>query len=119
MDNLNYDTIRLSGGLPSYPAKDPVDIVAEYLTYVREHLMENLVQDYSAHYISTVPIDIVFTVPAVSGSSPPGIGSYLILALKVWSDLAKNRTFRAISKAGFDESNFKRLRKVIMVSEPE
>lgn len=37
----------------------------------------------------------------------------------MWSDLAKNRTFRAISKAGFDESNFKRLREVIMVSEPE
>jgi hypothetical protein len=37
----------------------------------------------------------------------------------VWSDLAKNRTFRAISKAGFDESNFRRLRDVIMVSEPE
>jgi hypothetical protein len=67
MENLNFDTIRRSGGLPAYPAKDPVDIVADYLTYVREHLMENLVQDYSAHYISTVPVDIVFTVPAVSG----------------------------------------------------
>lgn len=67
MENLNFDAIRRSGGLPAYPAKDPVDIVADYLTYVREHLMENLVQDYGAHYISTVPVDIVFTVPAVSG----------------------------------------------------
>jgi hypothetical protein len=67
MENLDFDTIRRSGGLPEYPAKDPVDIVADYLTYVREHLMENLVQDYGPHYISTVPVDIVFAVPAVSG----------------------------------------------------
>jgi hypothetical protein len=67
MENLDFDTIRRSGGLPEYPAKDPVDIVADYLTFVREHLMENLVQDYGPHYISTVPVDIVFAVPAVSG----------------------------------------------------
>ena len=68
--------------------------------------------------VSTTPTDLVVTVPAVSGA----IHQLSILSSperKVWSDQAKDRTFRAISQAGFGKKPSPRLQDVILVSEPE
>ncbi|OCK81694.1 actin-like ATPase domain-containing protein [Lepidopterella palustris CBS 459.81] len=101
MKNLDLSAIEKSHGIPDYPAMDPEDIVADYLSKVRAHVVQTLVQTYGAEYLSIIPIDIVITVPAV------------------WSDQAKDRTFRAINKAKFDNTYFKRLREIVMVTEPE
>lgn len=101
MGNLDLARLRGNGGLPSYPGKDPVDIVADFLGKVREHTLIELARRYRPELLKTLPIDLVITVPAV------------------WSDIAKDRTFRAVSKAGFNEQYFPSLRATLMVAEPE
>ena len=63
----NIDINRLTGdsGLPAYPGKDPVDIIADYLRYVKEHLLTNLHRSWPESMLRTLPIDLVITVPAV------------------------------------------------------
>jgi hypothetical protein len=68
MGNLDVRKIEQASGLPPYPGKDPVELVGDYLSSVREHLMHLLVNTYGADYLSTVPIDLVVTVPAVCQS---------------------------------------------------
>ncbi|KAI9764968.1 MAG: hypothetical protein M1840_007890 [Geoglossum simile] len=101
MNDLDYSKIVESAGLPQYPTKDPVDIVAEYLSKVREYLVHTIQDEYSPEYLSTTIVDLVVTVPAV------------------WTDAAKDRTFHAIHKAGFTTKKFKKLRDIILVTEPE
>lgn len=98
--NLDLTRFADRGGPPAYPGKDPVDIVADYLSHVKGQLIKNLEKTYPGVYMS-MAIDLVITVPAV------------------WSDRAKDRTFRAVAKAGFDEKSFPNLRETIMVTEPE
>ena len=66
MGNLDPDRIPEADGFSSYAAKDPVDIVAEYLTQVREYVRDHPPVDFHPSFLSTVPIDLVVTVPAVS-----------------------------------------------------
>jgi hypothetical protein len=54
-------------GLARAYSKQPEQIVAEYLRGVREWLAGSLPQYYdSAEWLSTIPIDLVVTVPSVS-----------------------------------------------------
>jgi hypothetical protein len=66
MRNLDLDEIRRESGLPSYPAKEPVDIVADYLSKVRGRLVEELILEKGQAVFSNLVTDIVITVPAVS-----------------------------------------------------
>jgi hypothetical protein len=66
MRNLDLDEIRRESGLPSYPAKEPVDIVADYLSKVRGILVEEIILDLGQAVFSNLVTDIVITVPAVS-----------------------------------------------------
>jgi molecular chaperone DnaK (HSP70) len=100
IEHLNLNRLRGTGP-PAYPGKDPVEIVADYLTHVKGQLLEELSRQYPGNLLETLPVDLVITVPAV------------------WSDKAKDRTFRAVAKAGFDETTFPCLRETIMVTEPE
>jgi hypothetical protein len=72
MGNLDPENIREADGLPSYPAKDSVDIVAEYLTKVREYVRDH--PQLHPTYLSMPPIDLVVTVPAVSDAPSSAIG---------------------------------------------
>ncbi|KAH0545470.1 hypothetical protein FGG08_000471 [Glutinoglossum americanum] len=83
-------------GPPEYPGKEPVDIVADYLTFIRERLMEALSSRFGVA-LNTIPMELVVTVPAV------------------WSDKAKDLTFKAVTKAGFKTDQMK----ISMVAEPE
>jgi hypothetical protein len=64
-DNLDYERIRRERGLPSFPAKEPVDIVADYLGKVREVVVEQLLRTFGRVLMSRIITDIVITVPAV------------------------------------------------------
>ena len=81
MNNLEYSKIVESAGLPQYPTKDPVDIVAEYLSKVREHLVHTIQNDYSSAYLSTTIVDLVVTVPAVGGALHQSLGLWLMVSL--------------------------------------
>ncbi|OCT45382.1 Hsp70 family protein [Cladophialophora carrionii] len=90
MANLNLNPIVGNRGLPSYPAKEPVGIVTDYLSRLRAHFVEK-----------ELTVDIVLTCPIE------------------WSDSAKAKTFQAITRAGFDKKYFPKLNEIILASEPE
>jgi hypothetical protein len=69
MKNLNLERIEGSRGLPSYPAKEPVEVVTDYLTLLRTHFVE---KDFAGEHgaigrplLRRTPIDIVLTCPIV------------------------------------------------------
>jgi len=82
-------------GPPDYPGKEPVEIVADYLTEVRKHVFQELAQIYDGGLFEILQKELVVTVPAV------------------WSEKAKDLTLKAVTKAKFDVS------KISLVTEPE
>ncbi|KAJ4360578.1 uncharacterized protein N0V89_001144 [Didymosphaeria variabile] len=81
--------------------KTPVEIVADYLGQVKNHLIKNLDNQYGPKLWRTLPITLVITVPAV------------------WSDSAKHKTLEAVFKAGFNATYFPHLRHTVTTTEPE
>jgi molecular chaperone DnaK (HSP70) len=81
--------------------KQPDDVITDYLTQIKAHLIKNFDQKYGKTLWRTMPITLVVTVPAV------------------WSDLAKARTLDAVDKAGFNTLEFPQLVKTIITTEPE
>jgi molecular chaperone DnaK (HSP70) len=94
IDGVNLDDSDDEDGPPDYPGKEPVDIVADYLTEIRKHTFLDLQKIYGSA-LQTLTKELVVTVPAV------------------WSERAKDLTVQAVSKANFDVSKFS------MVTEPE
>jgi hypothetical protein len=81
--------------------KQPVDIIADYLSQIKAHLMQNLDQRYGKELWRTLPITLVVTMPAV------------------WSDKTKARTRQAVDKAGFNTTQFPGLNEILDATEPE
>jgi molecular chaperone DnaK (HSP70) len=81
--------------------EQPVDIVADFLRHVREHLIKTLDEEYHREVWSTLPITLVVTVPAV------------------WSDAAKGRTLQAVNQASFNNACFLALNQTLLATEPE
>lgn len=81
--------------------KTPVEVAADFLHQLKNHLVTNLDQKYGKELWRTLPVTLVVTVPAV------------------WSDIAKDRTLQAFQKAGFNSLQFPLLRKQILTTEPE
>lgn len=76
--------------------------MADYLGQVKAHLFKNLDEKYGKALWRSLPIILVFTVPAV------------------WSDLAKDRTLEAIKKAGFNVLEFPQMvQQPTLITEPE
>lgn len=87
--------LNLNGG------RNPVDIVADFLAGVKKQLIMNLDRHFGQALWRTLPMTLVVTVPAV------------------WSDAAKDRTWQAVSKAGFTTVSLPNLERRITISEPE
>ncbi|KEF55793.1 uncharacterized protein A1O9_08544 [Exophiala aquamarina CBS 119918] len=101
MKNLNVSHIARHRGLPDYPAKEPVEIIADYLSLVHKHVMERDMLPMAGEALfARSPIDLVVTCPTI------------------WSYSAKNLTLKAVQNAGFNPSNFRLLNEIIVVSEP-
>jgi molecular chaperone DnaK (HSP70) len=98
--NLDFENIKDARGMPDYTDKPPEEIVTDYLTKVFEHVLHK-VDNFTREVRETIPTDIVITVP---------VG---------WSYAARNSTYRAVTKAGFNKRNFPRLQDVMFISEPE
>jgi molecular chaperone DnaK (HSP70) len=82
-------------------SKPAVDVVADFLRKVKEHLIQTLDTQFGPKLWRTLPITLVVTVPAV------------------WSDAAKDRTMRAVDKGGFNTSELPQLKRVVTITEPE
>jgi hypothetical protein len=81
--------------------KRPVDIIADFLAEVLNHLIKNLDEQYTEKLWKTFSITLVVTYPAV------------------WSDSAKALTLQAFSKAGFNTERLPLLKNTITATEPE
>jgi hypothetical protein len=81
--------------------KQPVDIIADFLRHVKDHLVNTLDEEYRREIWSTLPINLVITVPAV------------------WSDAAKDRTLQAVRQAGFNSMCLPSLDSTVLATEPE
>jgi hypothetical protein len=64
-ESLDQEQIRRERGLPSFHAKEPVDIVADYLSEVRQVVVRELRNTLGHAMVSRLITDIVITVPAV------------------------------------------------------
>ncbi|KAI5843800.1 hypothetical protein DFP73DRAFT_550321 [Morchella snyderi] len=94
---LNGGTINSTRGLIlGQNKKEPVDVVADYLTCLRKHVLHCIQKTYGKAFIDATPIDYILTVPAI------------------WSDNAKGLTLQAAETAGFGERTTLQL-----VSEPD
>lgn len=69
MNDMDMDVVRQEQGLPSYPAKEPVDIVSDYLSKVRAHVVDRIYDEFKnmgRDYVDKIAKELVITVPAVS-----------------------------------------------------
>ncbi|KAK3332846.1 hypothetical protein B0T19DRAFT_448679 [Cercophora scortea] len=82
-------------GPPEYPGKDPVDMVADYLTEVRKATWTEIGNAYGDEMFAQMRKELVVTVPAV------------------WSERAKDLTLKAVQRANFGAA------KTMLVTEPE
>jgi hypothetical protein len=65
MNNLDFQSIEDTGGLPDFPWQGPAEIVADYLEKVFEYLLQ-AVEPFSDAFRAQTQVDIVVTVPPVS-----------------------------------------------------
>ncbi|KAH7396593.1 Hsp70 family protein [Phaeosphaeria sp. MPI-PUGE-AT-0046c] len=95
------ESIKISRELSEATDRKPVEIIANFLSHVKEQLIKNLDRQYGQAVWRTLPITLVVTVPAV------------------WSDAAKDSTLQAVRNAGFQQLSFPMLKRTILVTEPE
>jgi len=118
MHNLSFQYIEDSEGKPKYPRKGPEEIVEDYLSKVFDYLLETIGQ-FTEELRNNIPVDIVVTIPAVC---PLLLKNWMKVAKfykQEWGYRAKNSTFRALTRAGFNNDTFPQLRDMLLVSEPE
>ena len=80
---------------PPYPGKTTVEIVADYLKYVRKTSYKVIEKQYRSAMLESMRKELVVTVPAV------------------WSERAKDQTMKAVEKSGW------RADATLLVTEPE
>ncbi|KAK3939278.1 hypothetical protein QBC46DRAFT_388319 [Diplogelasinospora grovesii] len=86
--------------IPRHLAKEPEDIVKEYLDQIAEQTFTDITTTLGRHVPERLPIDMVVTHPAK------------------WSDRALNSTYRAV-RAAFNPDIFPTIRNIQFVTEPE
>lgn len=96
MQELDIEQNGANGRSKSNVSKEPVDIVSDFLTGVRKHV-ETALEIRFASMLQALRREVVITVPAV------------------WSDKAKNLTYKAVCNAGFNAENTR----ISMITEPE
>ncbi|KAK4178783.1 putative heat shock protein family 70 protein [Triangularia setosa] len=89
----------IENGIPEHLAKEPEEIVKDYLDEIAEKTEKVINSDLGRHVLSNVAIDMVVTHPAI------------------WSDRALNSTYRAV-RAAFNHDLFPNLENISFVPEP-
>ncbi|KAI9373397.1 hypothetical protein BJX61DRAFT_533164 [Aspergillus egyptiacus] len=100
-DDPALETASQTGILKLLPGKEPVDVVADYLSKVYAHILKNLSKNMTEEALRITPIEFWFTVPAI------------------WSDRARSATMTAAHRAGFGDSPSRPHDKIFLISEPE
>lgn len=100
-DDPMLEEVTQSGILKLPQDKDAVDVVADYLTGVYEHIMHMLEKGLTEPILSMSPIEFWFTMPAI------------------WSDKAQAATREAAQRAGFGPRPERLKDAIYMITEPE
>jgi hypothetical protein len=66
MKYMDPNHVQEAHRFPSHPARDSVDIVADYLTRVREYVRDHPPHGFHQAFFDVTPVDLVVTVPTVS-----------------------------------------------------
>ncbi|KAL4789394.1 actin-like ATPase domain-containing protein [Aspergillus venezuelensis] len=101
-DDSSLETAAQSGILRVPEGKSAVDVAADYLSNVYDHIIKTLEKNITEEALQVTPLEFWFTVPAI------------------WSDQAQNSTKAAAERAGFAGGKLGRTNdKVFLVTEPE
>jgi hypothetical protein len=100
-DDPMLEQATKSGILQLPPDKDAVEVVADYLTGVYEHIMYTLEKGLTRPILKVSPIEFWFTMPAI------------------WSDQAQAATREAAQRAGFGPQPGRLSDAIYMITEPE
>ncbi|GFG22579.1 heat shock 70 kDa protein 12A [Aspergillus udagawae] len=97
-DDSTLEDASSSGILKLPEGKTAVEVVADYLSEVYQHILRTIAKQITEETLSITPLEFWFTVPAI------------------WSDQAQSATRRAAQIAGFGSRSCDN---IFMISEPE
>jgi hypothetical protein len=97
-DDVTLEDASNSGILKLPEGKTAVEVVADYLSEVYQHILRTIAKQITEETLSITPLEFWFTVPAI------------------WSDQAQSATRRAAQIAGFGSRSCDN---IFMISEPE
>ncbi|KAK4225797.1 hypothetical protein QBC38DRAFT_251921 [Podospora fimiseda] len=95
---LTREEVR-KNGVPKHLAKEPEDIVKDYLDKIAEMTVKDISENIGRKVLENISIDLTVTHPAI------------------WSDRALNSTYRAV-RAAFNSDRFPQLNNISFVPEP-
>lgn len=100
-DDTSLENASKTGILKLPHGKAVVDVVADFLTEVRDHVFKMIEKQVTKEMLRITPIEYWFTVPAI------------------WSDQAKAQTKVAAQRAGFAYNIERPSDQMFMITEPE
>ncbi|KAF7169279.1 hypothetical protein CNMCM5623_002075 [Aspergillus felis] len=100
-DDSTLETASQTGILKLPEGKSAVDVVADYLSEVYQHILKTISKNITEADLLITPLEFWFTVPAI------------------WSDRALDATRTAAQRAGFGKSSLRPMDQIFLISEPE
>ncbi|KAK9554850.1 hypothetical protein V6Z77_006137 [Aspergillus fumigatus] len=100
-DDRTLETASQTGILKLPEGKTAVDVVADYLSEVYQHILKTISKNITEDDLRITPLEFWLTVPAI------------------WSDRALDATRTAAQRAGFGKSPSRPMDQIFLISEPE
>ncbi|EAW24744.1 Hsp70 family protein [Aspergillus fischeri NRRL 181] len=100
-DDSTLETASQTGILKLPEGKTAVDVVADYLSEVYQHILKTISKNITEADLRITPLEFWLTVPAI------------------WSDRALDATRTAAQRAGFGKSSSRPMDQIFLISEPE
>lgn len=100
-DDKALESVSQIGIMQLPDGKTAVDVVADFLSEIYEHILNTLSKHITEEELQFTPLEFWFTVPAS------------------WSDQAQSATKTAAERAGFGSSIRRPDDKIFLISEPE
>ncbi|KAH2148997.1 hypothetical protein KXW33_004558 [Aspergillus fumigatus] len=100
-DDRTLETASQTGNMKLPEGKTAVDVVADYLSEVYQHILKTISKNITEDDLRITPLEFWLTVPAI------------------WSDRALDATRTAAQRAGFGKSPSRPMDQIFLISEPE
>ncbi|PLB48506.1 actin-like ATPase domain-containing protein [Aspergillus steynii IBT 23096] len=100
-DDVTLETASQTGILRLPDGKLAIEVIADYLSHIREHIFTTIAKHITEDELRITPLEFWFTVPAI------------------WSDKARSDTRLVAQKAGFGASVTRPNDRIFLINEPE